>query len=460
MSTFGYVWRRRAARFLGAMALPVCLSITPDSCTLAAELPEATATASAPATTVVLDLAGYRHLPLDKQPALAAYRASLAAAQAKAAGIENLRVPTFIRHDLPIRRKQASLGVTVAQAQVDKAEWETVYAVTRNYLSAVYAVQQRRIADQVLSKGAEEPLSLGQLRDVVQGLLRDEDNPRRDLKDWDVSRIDVLLETARARRTTAEIGQRRALAALREALGVGPDCLLALPTAASLPPLTVVVAREEILALAQARRAEIVQACVAAELTALEVEAQAVSHHAVVPTFASGGDIHAQPVPQGISNGEYRPGATGLEMPPSLAGPRAARVEQAEALHARAEAVVEKTRQLVALEAEDAYLRLQQASREYQEYQKAAKLARDTARTISSKFLATVKAGQYIRPTLDEVLEARTRAIQLTVQVNQSHYEALLALAALERITAGGFNPGFDRSLVIPKEDRTDGRKP
>ena len=80
--------------------------------------------------------------------------------------------------------------------------------------------------------------------------------------------------------------------------------------------------RDEIVALALARRGEMVQVVTAAEVTDLEVAAQDKSFMPRVTTFAFGADIHAHPVPQGISNNEYRPGATGLEMPPSLAGPR------------------------------------------------------------------------------------------------------------------------------------------
>lgn len=457
MSVFGCVWRRRVLRLLGGIVLPVCLSLTPAPEVGAEEpLPEAV-TLAAPTAPVALDLAGYRHLALDKQPALAAYRASLAAAQAKAQGLDDLRVPTFIRRDLPIRRKQASLGVTAAQAQVDKAEWETVYAVTRNYLTVAYARQQQHIADQVLSTDKDEPLSLGFMRTVVQGLYKE--STRRDLKPWDAKQIDVLLEVTRGRRIEAEIGARRGEAALREAIGLGPDCPVAV--ANQLPNLTPAVEKAVVLALAQSRRAEIVQACVAAELTGLEVEAQAVSRHNVVPTFASGGDIHAQPVPQGFSNGEYRPGATGLEMPPNLVGPQSARVEQAEALHARADAVVAKTRQLVALETEDAYLKWEQASRQLVKYDKAARDATDNARTISAGF-AGVRVGPnvYVRPTLEDVLGARQRAIQLTLLVNQSRYQMLLALAALERVTAGGFCPGFDRPLATIKDDDKKGTTP
>ena len=51
-------------------------------------------------------------------------------------------MPVFLARDLPIRRKQARLGVTIAEASLSQAEWETVYAVTRTYFGVVYARQQ------------------------------------------------------------------------------------------------------------------------------------------------------------------------------------------------------------------------------------------------------------------------------------------------------------------------------
>src|SRR5205085_10973004 len=120
------------------------------------------------------------------------------------------------------------------------------------------------------------------------------------------------------------------------------------------------------------RRGELVQATVLAEVTCLEVEAQGTGVHKRMETFAAGSDIHSRQVPQGVRNTEYRPGAVPPEMPTVLAGPRAERVQHAQSLHARAEAVALVTRNLIALEAEDAFLRWQAAADEVAETRVAA----------------------------------------------------------------------------------------
>ena len=48
----------------------------------------------------------------------------------------------------------------------------------------------------------------------------------------------------------------------------------------------------------------------------------------------------------------------------------------------------------------------------------------------------------------DEVLSAGVLQTQIRLQVNEAHYQYLLGLAALERTTAGGFNPGFETGSV------------
>src|SRR4051794_23195694 len=69
------------------------------------------AEAAAPARAQVLDLAGCRRLALERQPAIAAAQASLALAQARAAGLDKLHAIPLVASDLPIRRQQAALGV-------------------------------------------------------------------------------------------------------------------------------------------------------------------------------------------------------------------------------------------------------------------------------------------------------------------------------------------------------------
>ena len=115
----------------------------------------------------------------------------------------------------------------------------------------------------------------------------------------------------------------------------------------ALPDVDVRPCKEDVIALALARRAELVRAGVFAEAACLEADAQGTTIHRKLETFAAGSDIHAVQIPQEVRNGEYRPGALAPEMPTLLAGTRPDRVKRAQSLHARAQAVVEVTRNLV-----------------------------------------------------------------------------------------------------------------
>ena len=158
------VWRRRA-RFLGGLAAPVLFSLTPHA--PAAEpppLPPAALTAPVPAAAQVFDLHACREYAVEHQPAVAAARASLAAAQMKADALENLRgLSAVLSRDLPIRRQQAALGVTIAQAEVDAAEWDARYSATYCYLAALYAKEQQQTARNIL----ESRLGLNYLHETL-----------------------------------------------------------------------------------------------------------------------------------------------------------------------------------------------------------------------------------------------------------------------------------------------------
>jgi outer membrane protein TolC len=428
-------------------AAPEILSVAPASGPAAAEpLPAP----SQPA--VALDLPGLCRLALEKQPALAAYRASLAAAHAKSDALERLCVPTILRRDLPVRREQAHHGIRAAEAQLCQAEQDTLYAVTRTYYSVLYARRQQTIARDILDP--ENPNGIANLRKLTEAILK-ERTARLDVRDHHLAHIDALIQTVKARSQDAIQGEQRALAALREAIGLGPGESLTVASGAQLPQqLPPVPDQAQVIALALHHRGEVTQAEVGAAVTGLEVTAQDKSHRATFSTFAAGSDLHATPVPQGEADGEYRPWAVGLEMPTMLVGSRSARVEQAQALEARAAAVVQKTRNLVALQAEEAYHRWREASGRYDAYKKGADDAEKAAAKLRDPDpdkggFDPGKAGARIvaRPNLDDVIEARTRATQLRVLANQAQFEMLIALANLQRVTAGGYCPGI---LPVP----------
>ena len=362
----------------------------------------------------------------DTQPSLLAQRASLASAQTQAAALDHLMVPTFIARDLPIRRQQACMGITIATAGLEQAEHDTIYAITRTYYGVIYAREQLKVAEN-LSK------SLKTYRDSISELVKKGES--REYTTNTLDRITVYLKLAEGKQAEAARGIDRALAALREAMGVDGQTPVVLAED-KLPLLQVTATREQIVAAALARRGEMVQANIAHEVVDLEADAQGkVLLRPTVHTFAAAVDVHSRPVPQGFMNGEYRPGATSLEMPVLFAGSRHYRVEKAHDLGVRASAVVEKTHNLIVLEAEDAYFKYEEAVRKLPLTEEAAQAGARLSKSTSDDFAANAKVK------IDDILTTEGLSAQAKASHNETLYTLIIALAGLERVTAGGFVP-------------------
>lgn len=362
---------------------------------------------------------------LERQPALAAARASLASAESGRRGLDSL--PIFARvlaRDLPVRKEQACLGINIAGAGLRQAEWETRYAVTRNF----YSIQYARLQDGVivnLQKKLEQAL-----KKAID--LRDLGDPKIKVTQIDVDILALNVEFVKAKRTETTNGILRAAAALREALGVGLDYPLQI-VAAPLPELEGTLNKDELVAMALANRGELDQASAALRVTELEVFAQGrVCCKPVVMTFASGSDLHAKEIPQGFNNGNYSPGAIGLEMPVNLVGSRIERMQRAQDLSVRAGAVVDKTQNLIALEVENYYLKWQEAAEKVRILKATPKLSLGIITKVEKNF----NEGS---ASAEELLRARAQEDQTQAQLNEARYLQVLALAALERATAGVF---------------------
>jgi outer membrane protein len=384
-----------------------------------------------PAQRPPLTLADCVAIGLARQPTVAAHRASLAAAETQVQALDNLRLAALISRELPIRKQQAAQGVTIAAAALDQAERETVYAVTRNYFSVIYASKQEAVVRGLLNKlkAAQEKAAL----------LAKAGNPDFVVTDVDVDRLAANIDLYQLRQIEAAVGLKRAAAALREAMGVAPDTRVLLARIA-LPPVEEIPARDELIALALARRGEMIQAETARCVTQLEVQAQNTGClRPTKMTFASVADVHVRPIPEGVSNTEYRPGAIGLEMPPTLVGKRADRVQRAEDLSARAAAVVDKTRNLITLEAAEAYSKWEDSVRKLRALAQTHERALRVAKSVQARFDIGKVAGE-------DLIRAQTLPDQAQAAYNEALYNHALALAALERITAGGFTPGFRTS--------------
>jgi outer membrane protein TolC len=418
--------RRLGLRLAGVLVIPVFLLWTPLG--FGADQPSSPSPAPAPAKSKPLDLATCRSLALEHQPSLTAYRASLEATVLKGQALDNLGIAGLIAHDIPLRKQQSQLGLEIAQARVRQAEQEAIYAVTRNYLVLLYARQQQDLLDKAVE-------NLKDLRETVKQIV--DDGLRKDVTTRDLERLNVLLLLAEGHREEATNGQERAQAALREAMGFGGDFSFEI-VGRVLPSPKNQFAKQQIVDLALSRRAELVQVTDAAAVFALEVKAQATTRHLKVNTFVAGADLHADPVPQGLHNTEYRPGAVGPEMSAILVGSKSERVEQASAYYTRAQAVVEKTRNLINLEAENAFLLWREASRKTARLAEAADKADKLSRDLKEDFK---QPGAKVK--LDELVLTGILAAQLQGQANDAIRELALTLANLERITAGGVAVDF-----------------
>jgi outer membrane protein TolC len=362
-------------------------------------------------------------MAFDKQPALAAARASLAAAYDGQQALNNLGcLARLAAPDLPVRRQQACLGVSIAQAALDQAEWETRYAVTRNFYTIQYVRLQQGVLKEAIAK-------LNKGRGIAERIVKSGEVGKITKLDVDV--IDLNLDLLKTREIEAIESEPRALSALREAIGIGPECSLDVVTT-PLPGIVADLNLDLLIAEALHRRGEVAQASLANQVGALEVQAQGRARGIRVQTYAAGGDIHAKPIPQGTSNGEYRPGAIGPEMPPYLAGKKPDRVQRASDFSARGVAVVDKTNNLVALEVENYYLKWREAKQKIERLAAIRSRAQDIGRKIEDRFDQGNATGE-------EFLRATTMSDQTDAQYNEALYNHALALAALERSTAGAF---------------------
>jgi outer membrane protein TolC len=394
---------------------------------------------------------GFQH-----QPALDAARASLAASHSGKRGVDHMILPRLFTPDLGVRRQQACHGVTIAEAGLMQAEWETRYAITRNFFTIQYIRSQQVVIEDVLKS-----LDTGYARAKK---IFDAGDPGAKITKIDLDAIQVQIAIVKGKKAQAKNGMLKAEAALREAMGLAYDYPLEI-AAVDLPPAVhpvktyynekvidekgkdtgktvkkekieyerlYQIKKAELIEAAVANRGEIIQANAASRVTDLEVQAQNRIRGWQGRTFASGADIHTQPIPFSIFNTDYRPGAIGLEMPPMLAGRKWDRVQRARDLNDRASAVVEKTNNLVSLDVEAQYLKWQEAVEEIQ----YLKSVYETAQKLPEQVLKLVQGKDL---TSTQIIQANLTAIMVRTSLNDEMHTHALALAGLERATAGAF---------------------
>jgi len=427
-------WWRQPVRYCGGVALSLLLpALGPAADKEMLPPPKEPPAEVKSLPTKTLTLAECLTLAFESQPNLTAARASLAAAVTNASCLDKLHtVPlTPSSHEVPIRRKQAHLGVTIADAVVTQTEYETFYAVVRTYYSAVYAKAQQRVADDLVD-------SLRFYQERVSDAVK-----KGSSREWTTNTVDkitVYLKMSEAKQVEAAEGVERANAALREAVGLGPYCCLrAADDKLAAPEATVALC--DIVRLALERRGEIVQVNTALEVYNLEIDAQSKSCMPIAKTFAAGSDIHARVVPATVMNDEYRPGALAPEMPVNMVGSKCCRMERARDFAGRASALADKIHNLIVLEAEDAYYKWLEMGRKEAVNREAAESGARLAKNTRADFRA--EPGKEGKTKIEDILTNEVIAAQARSAHNESLYHYILALAALERITAGGFSSGL-----------------
>jgi hypothetical protein len=373
-------------------------------------------------------------IALERSPNLRAERASLAATQSGFTALMKFgTVGTLVSPDLSVRKQQAERGLAAAAASYQKVHNDVVYDVTRLYYTAVYAKQQEAIAAEVTDY-------LEAMVKLVRTILDTTADPKdlAGLNEGKWLTIRIGLAQAKELRQTARIGRRQALAALRQVMAVDEANFPFRPKDTELPLMDqrATITKEKVVELALAQRPELALAAAGVDVFRLEVYAQSrIPFRRVVPTFAAGADIHSRDIPQAVRTKDYRPGAITPEMPTQLVGSKFDRVCRAMNFSEKADAIYENARSLVKLDAENAFYEFE--------------LASEKLRIAEQKFKDGKDLQQRTRDMQDSVKEKDllVQAYIVSIKAQSDYVEAvyqhLLALAALERITAGGICPKF-----------------
>ena len=369
-------------------------------------------------------------IAMQRQPALQAAEHSLRATELGLQALNNVsNLTTRLSPDIPIRRQQASRGISVATAEVQKVRNEIVYDVSRLYWTYVYARQQESTASDVIE---QMEVFYNVVEEIVKAGIPD---PKRRITQFTLYGLQEIIGEVKKLRVTAIAGRNASLAALHEAMGIGPDNPI-VPRDTELPVMGGVITKEQVVEFALARRPELVQAASGVDAFRLEVCAQAqIRFRQSVPTHAAGSDLHSRPVPMPARNGEYKPGAVPPEMPPNLVGKTADRVARATEYSLRAEAVYEKTRNLIQLEAQNAYLNYASALSRMREAKKKLDNSRKMVEESRSAAAAKQDPEMLVR---NEALAGKAQAEYL-----DAVFEHIKTLCTLERVTAGAVRPGF-----------------
>jgi outer membrane protein TolC len=239
----------------------------------------------------------------------------------------------------------------------------------------------------------------------------------------------------------ADAGVKLSESALREAMGVQTGGFEFRVKDKELPLMAqnVTLTRDQVVEMALARRPELALAAAAADAFRLEVYAQGkLRFSRTVPTLGAASDIHSRLMPTGSRDPgkDYRPEPIAPEMPPQVVGSKEDRVARVLAYSHRADAVFEKTRNLMILEAEKSFIDFEKASRQLTAQRDSFKSAKNAMDRIREQF-SEPKAPK------DLLLMGYGQSAKSMAAYVEAANFYLETLAALERVTAGGVRPAF-----------------
>jgi outer membrane protein TolC len=372
---------------------------------------------------------------IDRHPHLKAVQASTSASTTGYRSLINFgTLGTLVSPDLDIRKQQAQRGLEGAAGSYQKVHNEIVQDTTRLYYSAVFARQQQGVADDVVEQ-------LEQIVEQIDKILKQAKTPD-ELGGLTTEKLLVaklgLLE-AKQLQATAIVGRQQAMAALRQVMNVEEATFPFRVKDAELPVMSqkVEISRKLVVDLALCRRPELALAAAGVDVFRLEVYAQGkIPFKRVVPTFASGADLHSREIPQAMRGKEYRPGGIIPEMPTQLVGSKYDRVSRAMAFSQKADAIYENAVSLIVLEAENGFFEFQLATEKLRLAKEKYDIALDLAK-LARKNLPLAKTGK------EQFVQMEIVAAKAQADYGEAVFQHLLALAALERITAGGIAPAF-----------------
>jgi hypothetical protein len=381
-------------------------------------------------------------------PQLAALRASMNAALLKQEGLGQVKRTTSIVSglvipDYEVRMAQSDLGLMATRAELAQAEHDVTYAVVRCYYAVVYARAQEKVAQDLVE---QLEVNLEMVKKILAGkggtpggapgTPAGGPGGRRPVTKDTEENLKIAVGEARLRLKTAQAGGERARAALREAMGLDPMCR-ADAGDDCLPDIHAAIPRDVVKAHAITRRGEVQLAEIGADVTRLEVYAQWTRKLTLMTsTFANASDIHARPLPAGHHDPDYKPAAIGPEMPDRLLGKAETRAGAAGQYALRSAEVARHTRSLVALEAEVAWTRWAEAAGKVAEAREMAATGRSLVNRQREAAGGAAQTEQLA--ILNEVSSARSFAA-----LNEALYDQVIAIANLERVTAGGVRIDF-----------------